>query len=88
MKMKPTVGETTIAYTARLWEKSAHCEFGDKEKERMLEHLIQTLNNENLVQKTISKKWSLKQLLRSQFEVIELQMNDMKTASVACIQKR
>ena len=87
LKMKPTEGETTTAYTARLRGKSAHCEFGDTEKERILEHLIETLNNENLVLKTINKKWSLEQLLRSQFEVIKLQMNGMKTASVVCIQK-
>ena len=39
-RMKPTAGETTAAYAARLREKAHECEFGENYEERILEHLI------------------------------------------------
>lgn len=82
LKMKPIPGETTVTYATRLREKSQDCEFGDSSQsdERILEHLIQTIENESLIQKCISKGWNLSQFLTEagQTEDISLQMHDMK----------
>ena len=82
LKMKPIAGETTITYATRLREKAQDCEFGDASQcdERILEHLIQSTENESLIQKCISKGWNLSQFLTEagQVEDISLQMRDMK----------
>ena len=80
--MKPIPGETTVPYATRLREKSQDCEFGDSSQsdERILEHLIQTIENESLIQKCISKGWNLSQFLTEagQIEDISLHMRDIK----------
>ena len=80
--MKPIAVETTVTYATRLREKAQDCEFGDASRcdERILEHLIQTIENESLIQKYISKGWNLSQFLMEagQIEDISLQMQDMK----------
>ena len=45
-----------------------------------MEHLIQTIENEQLIQKCISKSWTLQQFLREagQIEDISIQVHDMK----------
>ena len=82
LKMKPNTGETTGAYAARLREKAKECEFEANYDDRILEHIIQTIENKTLIQKTISKKWDLAQFLTeaSQIEDIARQIKDMKTA--------
>ena len=69
-----------MAYATRLREKAHECEFGDTNDERILEHLIQTIENEQLIQKCISKSWTLQQFLREagQIEDISIQVHDMK----------
>ena len=59
LKMRPHVGETTSAYAARLREKAKECEFGATFDERILEHIIQTIDNKKLIEKAISKTWDL-----------------------------
>ena len=63
-------------------EKAQDCEFGTVAQcdERILEHLIQTIENESLIQRCISKGWTLSQFLTEagQIEDISLQMQDMK----------
>ena len=52
LKMKPQHGEGTASYTARLREKASDCDFGNTCENRILEHLVQTSENQSLVQKT------------------------------------
>jgi len=80
--------ETVASYAARLREQARHCEFEDEET-RILEHMIQTLNNKDLVRRTISKQWDLNTLLveASQLEQTKLEVSDMEheksTAAIA-----
>ena len=83
MRTRMNTNESTIAYAARVREKAVECEFGATLEDRILEHLIQTINNPTLVQKAISKTWTLKQLLSeaAQLEDVQLQIADMKVTS-------
>ena len=82
LKSKPIAGEKTVTYATRLREKAQDCEFGSAAQcdERILEHLIQTIEHESLIQRCISKGWSLPQFLMEagQIEDISFQMRDMK----------
>ena len=62
LKMRPHIGESTIAYAALLREKAVNCEFHDCD-ERILEHIIQTSDNSELIRKVLHKKWTLQQTL-------------------------
>ena len=63
LKMRPHVGETISVYAARLREKAKGCEFGDTLDERILEHVIQTIDNKKLIERAISKTWDLTRFL-------------------------
>ena len=80
LKMKPTHGETTVAYAARLREKGNEGEFGTNCDDRILEHLIQTTPNRTLTQKAINKKLNLTQFLTeaAEMEDTSLQVSGMK----------
>ena len=80
LKMRPLADEATIAYAARLREKAYDCDFGNRFDDRILEHLIQTIENQHLIQKCIAKSWILSQFLSEagQIEDISLQVHDMK----------
>ena len=80
LKMIPLAGEATVSYAARLREKAYECEFGNTFDDRILEHLIQTIENQQLIQRCISKGWILAQFLSEagQTEDISLQVHDMK----------
>ena len=69
----------TSAYAARLCEKAKECEFGTTFDERILEHIIQTIDNKKLIEKAISKTWDLARFLTeaSQTEDIARQIRDM-----------
>ena len=73
-----------MAYTARLRERAAGCEFGDNYEERILEHLIQTISDARLVQRAINERWTLTQFTMEagQIEDISLQMKEMKEKTV------
>ena len=79
-KQKQIAGESVVTYSARLREKSKDCEFGEQTDDRILEHLIQTIKDSELVKRSIQKKWNLDQLLEeaSQREDINQQVKDMK----------
>ena len=62
LKTRPYSGESTISYAARLREKAVNCEFHNCD-ERILEHIIQTTDNGELVRKVLHKKWTLQQTL-------------------------
>ena len=81
LKEKPAPGESITAYTTRLREKAKRCEFGEANDERILEHIIQTIDDKAIIQKTISKKWDLTQFLQevSQIEDVNRQVMEMKT---------
>ena len=81
LKTRPEVGEAIVAYTTRLQEKAHDCEFGDTYDEIILEHLIQTIENTHLIQKCISKSWTLQQFLTDagQIEDVSIQVHDMNT---------
>lgn len=81
LQMRPMTGESIISYTARLREKAKKCEFGDVHDERVLEHIIQTIDNKSIIQKTINKKWTLTQFLEeaSQIEDVSRQVREMTT---------
>ena len=74
-----------MAYASRVREKAHECEFGDTNDERILKHLIQTIENQQLIQKCISKCWTLQQFLREagQIEDISIQVHDMKADPAA-----
>ena len=57
LKSSPVAGKTTVTYATRLRGKAQDCEFGTATQcnERILEHLIQTIENESLIQRCISK---------------------------------
>ena len=94
LKMKPNTAETTAAYSARLREKANECEVGETCDDRILEHLIQTIDSKMLIHKAINKKWSLTQMLAeaAQIEDTSLQIQKMKSpdeaSSVAKFQKQ
>ena len=79
-KQKQIAGETVVTYAARLREKSKDCEFGEQTDDRILEHLIQTIKDSELVKRSLQKKWNLDQFLEeaSQREDINQQVKDMK----------
>ena len=81
LKMRPRVGETTSAYAAGLREKAKECEFGNTCDERILEHIIQTIDNKKLIEKAISRTWDLTRFLTeaSQTEDIARQMQDLES---------
>ena len=81
LKMRPQLGETTVTYATRLREKSHDCDFKTTQDERILEHLIQTIDNQTLIQKCISKSWTLQEFLSEarQIEAISEQVHDMKS---------
>ena len=68
-----------MTYAARLREKSKDCEFGEQTDDRILEHLVQTIKDSELVKRSIQKKWNLDQFLEeaSQREDINQQVKDM-----------
>ena len=63
-KLRPRPGEWTDAYIAWLREKAQECEFGDNYKERLLEQLIMTVRNDNLIQKCFRKECTLSEFLK------------------------
>ena len=69
LKMRPHTGESTVSYAARLREKSKSCDFHDAD-ERILEHIIQTTDNTELVRKVLNKKWTLKETL-AEMQILE-----------------
>ena len=69
LKMKPHTGESTVSYAARLREKSKSCDFHDDD-ERILEYIIQTTDNTDLVRKVLNRKWTLKETL-AEMQVLE-----------------
>ena len=77
-RMEP--GEMVVQYVARLREKSRDCEFGEQTDERILEHVIQTTRDDDLIKRAIQKKWNLDQFVNeaSQKEDINKQVRDMK----------
>ena len=79
-KQRPGEGESVVAYAARLREKSKDCEFGEQTNDRILEHLIQTVRDNDLIKRSIQKKWDLDQFIEeaSQREDINQQVKDMK----------
>lgn len=79
-KQRPAEGESVVTYAARLREKSRDCEFGEQTDDRILEHLIQTVKDNDLVKRSIQKKWNLDRFLEeaSQRQDINQQVKDMK----------
>ena len=69
LKMRPHTGESIVSYAARLREKSKSCDFHDADK-RILEHIIQTTDNTELVRKFLNKKWTLKETL-AEMQILE-----------------
>ena len=82
LSMRTTASETTASYAARLREKANQCDFGEILEDRILEHIIPTIDNQTLIQKCINKGWNLNQfvLKASQMEDISFQVRDMKPA--------
>ena len=69
LKMKSHAGEGTVSYAAQLREKSKSCDLHDDDK-RILEHIIQTTDNTDLVRRVLNKKWTLKETL-AEMQVFE-----------------
>ena len=81
LKGRPEAGETIAAYATRLREKAHGCDFSAFMTMGLLEHLIQTNENQYLIQKCIYKWWKLGQFLTQakQIEDISVQVDDYKT---------
>jgi len=64
----------------QLREKAKDCEFGPQTYDRILEQLIQTIKDNNLIKKSVQKRWILDQFLEeaSQKEDINQQVKDTK----------
>jgi hypothetical protein len=79
LKLRPNPGESTSSYAARLREKATDCEFGDTHDDRILEHIIQTIENKTLIHKSINKARDLTQFLieAAQMENIKRQVSDI-----------
>ena len=92
LKTKQLAGETTVAYAARLREKAFKCEFHDID-ERILEHIIQTTTNAELVRQVLHKQWTLQQTL-AEMQLLEntseqvKSMGQHETQDVAKINRR
>ncbi|CAC5414668.1 unnamed protein product [Mytilus coruscus] len=84
LKMRPINGESTLAYATRLRERAADCEF-ENQDDRILEHIIQTTDNELLIKKKINRKWTLDQMSQEvhQLEDTTLQIHDMRDLHTA-----
>ena len=72
-------GESIAGFTARLREKAEHCDF-DNIDDRILEHIVQHINDENLVKKTSQKKWNLEQFIEEagERENLNTEVSDMR----------
>ena len=72
--------ESITSYAARLREKAEKCEFGENSDDRILEHICQTISDQDLIKKCISKKWNLSQFLdeAAKKEDISSEVKDMK----------
>jgi hypothetical protein len=79
LKLRPNPGESTSSYAARLREKATDCEFGDTHDDRILEHIIPTIDNKTLMHKSINKAWDLTQFLieAAQMKNIKRQVSDI-----------
>ena len=55
-KQKQIAGESVVTYAARLREKSKDGESGEQTDDRILEHLIQTIKDSELLKRSIQKK--------------------------------
>ena len=71
--------ESIVTYAARMRE-ARDCEFGDQTDDRILEHLIQTVKDNDFIKKCIQKRCNLDQFIEeaSQREDIGQQVRDMK----------
>ena len=78
-KQRPIEGESVITYAARLREKSKDCEFGEQTDDRILEHLIQTVKDSELVKRSIQKKWNLDQFLEEASQRHERRLKDIES---------
>ena len=58
-KQLPEAGEIIVSYTAWLSEKAKDCEFDNQINNGTLEHLIQMIRDNDLIRKSIQKKWNL-----------------------------
>ena len=78
--MRPNRGESILSYTTRLRGKANTCQFQDSCEERILEHPIQTIDNEVLIRKCMTKDWNLAQFLEeaSRAEAMDLQVRNMQ----------
>ena len=93
LNMRPKPRESTRSYVARLREKANTCEFLDTYDDRILEHLVQTVENEVLIHKCLRKCWTLEQFLEEakEFESTNLQVSEIKRTqqhSVAKVYKK
>lgn len=55
-KQKLELTESIVSYTARMRYQVRECEFGNREDKGILEHLIQTIRDKELVKRTIQKR--------------------------------
>ena len=62
--MRPKPRERILTYYTRLREQAYGCDFNETCEDRILEHLIQTVRNTQLIQKCLRKEWTLFQFLQ------------------------
>ena len=92
LKTKQLAGESTVSYAAGLRDKALKCEFHDCD-ERILEYIIQTTTNAELVCQVLHTHWTLQQtltemqLLENTSEQVRM-MGQHDTLDVAKINRR
>ena len=72
-KMRQEHEESISQYAMRLREQAETCDFENNREERILEHLIQTIDDNELITRAIQKQWNLNTFLEE-----ASQRNDLK----------
>ena len=72
--------ESLVSYAARLREKTKDCKIEDRIYEKILEHLIKTIKDDDLIKRSIQKIWDLDRFIEEarQRDDINQQVTVMK----------
>ena len=70
--------ETITEYVMRLKEEAESCEFGDNSEDRIIEQLIQTIENSEMIIKAIQKQYNLNKFFEEASQRHELKREKKK----------
>lgn len=75
MRTDKRSNETIPEYAARLKEKAEYWDYGDSTNKRILEHMVQTIDDDELITRMIQKEWILKEV--SQRHDLQYKLKDI-----------